>query len=100
MYDSKAPWARHMQKHIGEPGIEIPECKKIKYKKWQGHKSIEIQFALGPIDEENNNVSKFHVSGAKSRIKMASKLSKQNSQLVGNILLNCHLVSHLRVAWL
>ena len=45
MYDSKAPWARHMQKHIGEPGIEIPECKKIKYKKWQGHMSIEIQFA-------------------------------------------------------
>ena len=59
MYDSKAPWARHMQKHIGEPGIEIPECKKIEYKKWQGHKSIEIQFALGPIDEENNNVQNF-----------------------------------------
>ena len=50
IYDSKAPWARHMQKHIGEPGIEIPECKKIKYKKWQGHKSIEIQLASGPFD--------------------------------------------------
>ena len=53
MYDSKAPWARHMQKHIGEPGIEIPECKKIEYKKWQGHKSIEIQLALGPLEEKN-----------------------------------------------
>ena len=28
-FDVKQGWARHMQRHAGEPGIEIPEYKEL-----------------------------------------------------------------------
>ena len=37
IFDKKKSWAHHMQRHIGEPGVEVPEVEKREYKKWQCH---------------------------------------------------------------